>query len=75
MIRGLNIILFNGFCLGLERVKNKPIWMPLEDTEDTWEVSYVTGFAVHLGFVRITYGDYVTLDDINAYLDEQEEEP
>ena len=72
MIRGFDLALFNGFCVGIERAKNKPVWMPVEDTEDTWEVSYVSGLVVHIGFLRFTYGDYVTIDDINAYLEEDD---
>ena len=56
------ISLFNGFNMGVERTKNKPIWGLNSDGE--WDILTFTGFVVHIAFFRFSFGSFYELIEL-----------
>ena len=66
------ISLFNGFNMGIERTKNKPVWGLNSDGE--WDILTFTGFIIQTASVRFSFGSFyelIELEDLEenkAYL-------
>lgn len=49
------VTLFNGFCLGIEKTNNNPMWA---DFGDGYSVVLHSGLTISLGFLRIKLGAF-----------------
>lgn len=59
------ITLFNGFCLGLERTINRPIWAIHETDEgEAWGLAEFSGVVVYLACFRFMFGSIDTFADL-----------
>lgn len=59
------ISLYNGFNIGLERTKNKPMW-GLNSNSD-WDILTFTGFVFHLACFRISIGSFYEMIELEDF--------
>lgn len=58
---GIQVVLYNGFNIGLERKVNTPTWV---DFGDGFEIEFFSGLCVNLGFLRINWGEFIDADEL-----------
>ena len=56
------VAIFNGFCVGLERTKHRPVWAVYED--EGWGLAEFSGFVLYLGFIRFMFGSFEAPIDV-----------
>lgn len=54
-MKGFQLSLFNGFMLGLERTKARPMWF--KDSEGYGLLEF-SGFVFYLGCFRLSFGSF-----------------